>query len=245
LIAVAALGASLVAAAPASAQIEFAVFTPVPGSMGGAVNFSDNGAGTLASVSASTPTVFAFDVTPLANFGNLSSTFNFSATQDGPATTDAAGTISTTFDGSFNYYYAGPNVTNGGVTLTTGELLLGGTFSNASFSGTAGSSGGGLEDDSLTGTVTYSSGISSTALPLATTGESFSFGFIEISPVLAVQPSGDLRSFLTIGSGTFSSNLSTTGGGGGVPEPAAWALMLIGLGGVGAAMRRRARLASA
>jgi hypothetical protein len=35
------------------------------------------------------------------------------------------------------------------------------------------------------------------------------------------------------------------GGGGGVPEPATWALMLVGFGGIGAALRRRERTASA
>jgi hypothetical protein len=239
-----AFGASLALAVPASAQIEFATFRPVPSATGGVVNFMDDGSGDVKSELASTPTVFAFDLTPLANFGDLQSTFKFMASQVGAATV-SSGMIAATFDGSFAFYYSGPTVTNSGVTLTNGELLLGGTFSDASFSGKAGASGGGLQDDSLTGTVAFTSGISAADLPLASSGQSFSLAFLDISPILGVQSDGDLGGFLARGGGLFSSELTTTGGGGGVPEPAGWALMLVGIGGVGVAMRRRARSVTA
>jgi hypothetical protein len=50
--------------------------------------------------------------------------------------------------------------------------------------------------------------------------------------------------FTATGAGTIGYTLTTAG----VPEPAAWAMMLVGVGGVGAAMRRRSvktRLAAA
>jgi hypothetical protein len=50
------------------------------------------------------------------------------------------------------------------------------------------------------------------------------------------------------GYGPFSSLLSngnTITGGGNVPEPATWALMVIGFGGLGVAMRSRRKLATA
>jgi hypothetical protein len=43
-----------------------------------------------------------------------------------------------------------------------------------------------------------------------------------------------------------ATGFATTGGGGGVPEPATWAMMILGFGGIGALMRRRrTQLASA
>ncbi|MGZ6039322.1 MAG: FxDxF family PEP-CTERM protein [Phenylobacterium sp.] len=51
------------------------------------------------------------------------------------------------------------------------------------------------------------------------------------------------------GNGSYSGTLSfetagiTIGGAGGVPEPAAWALMIVGFGGVGATLRARRRAA--
>lgn len=45
--------------------------------------------------------------------------------------------------------------------------------------------------------------------------------------------------------GTFASDSSNVGGGGGVPEPASWAMMIVGFGGVGALMRRRRETAFA
>ena len=235
-----AFGAGLGASVPATAQVEFAFFTPVPSSTGGIVNFKDDGAGNLESVSASTATVFAFDLTPLANFGNLQSTFDFTATQAGPATTSPSGEITAAFDGSFSYVYSGPTTTMGAITLTTGELLLSGTFTNATFSGLTGASGAGLEDDSISGMVTYASAIPTKDLPLEAKGQSFAMAFIDISPILAIQSSGNLRNFLAVGGGTFSSDVSGPGGGG-TPEPATWALMLIGMGGIGAVVRYRSR----
>jgi hypothetical protein len=231
--AIGALGAGLTAAAPAQAQVEFAAFSPA----GGLVNFRESG-GTLESLSATTPAVFAFDLTPLADFGELKSTFDFTASPAGGAT-DAGGVIAATYSGSFSYDYIGPTVTRGGVTLTHGELLLGGTFSDASFSGAAGSSGAGLQDDGITGTVTYTTELSSTELPLAASGGSFSLAFLDLSPILALAASGGhMRDFLATGGGMFATNLTTGGGGGGVPEPAGWALMLVGFGAVGAILRR-------
>jgi hypothetical protein len=231
---------SLAVAAPASAQIEFASFEPVPSSSGGIINFMNDGKGNLDAVSASTATVFTFQLTPLADFGPLGSTFDFTATQSGPATV-SSGTLEAPFDGSFDYFYSGPTTTMSGVTLTTGELLLSGTFTDAAFTGVAGASGGGLAVDVISGgSVTFTSGIPAADLPLATTGQGFSFDFIDISPALNVLagPTDFLGGFQTVGSGTFSSDL-TTGGGGGTPEPATWALMLLGVGAVGLAARRR------
>jgi len=66
-------------------------------------------------------------------------------------------------------------------------------------------------------------------------------GFVD--PTFAVAPgvanAGDYNFFFSDGIG----NTPPTGGGGGVPEPSAWALMLVGFGGLGAALRGRRRKA--
>ena len=49
----------------------------------------------------------------------------------------------------------------------------------------------------------------------------------------------DLRSYSTDGVGPLLDNVSLDVTGGGVPEPASWALMILGFGGAGAVLRRR------
>ena len=233
-----------VAAATSASAVEFAVFNPEPSATGGVVNFAEDSTGHLTSVSTSTPTEFMFDLTPLSDFGNLDTTFNFSATETGAAMEFGGAVIEAPFTGSFDYTYAGPTVTQDGITLNTGDLLLHGDFTNATFLAVPSASGGGLTDDSIVGDVTYSSAIPAADLPLAATGESFTLGFIDISPVVAIQ-SDLLREFEAVGDGKFSSDLTGGGGGMGTPEPATWALMLVGIGGIGASLRRRNRVATA
>jgi hypothetical protein len=242
LVALAAMGlaAGLGAAAPASA-VQFAVFNPVASSKGGVPNFAEDSAGNLTSTPSTAATVFTFDLTPLSAFGNLASTFSFSAHETAAATSGSIGGVTyvtAPYDGSFTYTYTGPTTTMGAVTLTTGETLLQGTFTNAAFTARSGASGGGLADDSLLGTVSFTSALPSSVLPLAQ-GESFSLDFIDMSPVAALQ-NGFLRHFTAVGSGQFSFG-ETTGGGGGVPEPTTWMLMLAGVAGIGFSLRRRPR----
>jgi MYXO-CTERM domain-containing protein len=240
LIAVAAIGlAALGAAASASAQVEFAVFNPAPSSTGGVVNFTEDTLGHLNSVSSATPTLFMFDLTPLSAFGNLRSTFDFSARETAAASSGVIGGVSyvtAPYSGTFDYFYSGPTTTKGGITLTTGELLLRGTFTNAAFTARAAASGGGLADDGILGTVSYSSALPSSILPLGG-NESFSLAFIDITPVLGLQ-NGFIRHFTAVGDGQFSS-------GGAVPEPSPWAFMLAGVGALGGVLRRRAVASSA
>ena len=240
------LAVGLGASAPASAAV-FALFNPVPGTPAATPNFTEDGAGNLTSTTSTTPTLVTFETGPLAALKDLAATFTFSASESAPAVNGMMSGVSVTssaFGGSFSYYYDGPNETVGGFTLDKGDLLLGGTFSNAAFLGVTGGPGAGLFDNSLTGTVTYSTDLPSSLLPLSSDGQSFSIAFADISPLLGATM-GHLNGFNAVGDGKFSSELNGGGGGGGVPEPATWALMLIGVSGVGACLRRRTRPVSA
>lgn len=81
-----------------------------------------------------------------------------------------------------------------------------------------------------------------------TSGAAFSVGSESWTPWSGTFTGGaNHNPLLTIGNGTpgsqidFLDNVSIvqTGGGSGAPEPAGWALMILGFGGVGASMRRR------
>jgi len=240
--AIAAIGLTggLGAATSASAAV-FAVFNPEPGKTGAIANFSEDSLGNLTSTPSAAPTLFTFELSPLAAFGDLQSTFTFSAHESGAAIVGTS--VQAPYTGSFTYTYAGPTTTKAGVTLTTGETLLAGSFSNAMFTATVGGPGAGLIDDSITGNVTYTSGLSSSLLPLTTGTQAFTLGFADMSPLAALQ-NGYIKHFTAVGDGKFSSGPSGGGGGGGVPEPATWALMLAGVTGIGASLRRRARPAT-
>lgn len=233
------LTGGLGAASSASAAV-FAVFNPVAGTTGAVANFSEDSMGDLTSTPTSAATVFNFELSPLAAFGNLAANFTFSAKESAVATV-SGGAVQAPYSGTFTYTYAGPTTTMGGVTLTTGETLLSGTFANAVFNATVGSSAGGLTDDSITGAVAYTSGISGAVLPLTKGTQAFALDFLDISPVAALQ-NGFVQHFTAVGQGQFSTGLSG-GGGGGVPEPATWAMMLTGVAGIGFCLRRRERLA--
>ena len=65
----------------------------------------------------------------------------------------------------------------------------------------------------------------------------------EVTPPTAVV-GGRLTDFRAVSQGQFAADL-LTGGGGGTPEPATWAMMLVGFGAIGLAARRRAKFAGA
>jgi hypothetical protein len=107
------------------------------------------------------------------------------------------------------------------------------TFTNATFAG-AGGSGAVFGTQPGGGTVTYTSDF--VDFTDQTAGD-FSIGLTGITP-------GFSASAWTADSvGSFASDSANVGNG--VPEPATWAMMIVGFGGVGVLMRRRRAFAFA
>jgi len=146
--------------------------------------------------------------------------------------------------GNFAEIYTGAApFTFGGVTYNTGATMLSGSFSNAQLSVAIAQVNGStvLESSSLAGAVT---GLSS---PLLNTiiGPEMTNLSLDLSAVAATYsaPVKNANGTYTLGgltapvSGSFTANGIAASA---TPEPATWGLMLIGFGGVGAMMRRRA-----
>ncbi len=224
--ALAALGlvAGLAAAAPASA-VTFATFNPINST----ANVSLSGL----TLSSNSTVKFDYLDPALAALGDLTATFNLNATETGAI---AFGPISlASFDGSFSLTSAGPTKTAGIYTVHNGDDLLSGSFLGSVFSG-YGSTGSLLDSILAGGLVSYNSNNFVTFDGLG--DEGLALAMTSITPTVKVL-NGKLTPFASVAQGGFSADGVTDGGGGGVPEPATWALMLTGFGLVGASIRRR------
>lgn len=241
---IAALGVIVLAAsAPASATTTFATYNPVPKAGGPDNNVKLDGtssSGILSSIGATGSSVI-FDYTygaPLIALGDLQAKLIMTASE---TPFGGSGAPLAYFDGSLSLVYDGATKTVGGITLTKGVTnLLTDTFTGALFS--ASGSAATLADSDFTGTVAFTSDLA-TFDP--TLDQNFTVGVTSATPPLSFYPSGYLRSFKGVSQGEFAATVTGTSGGGGVPEPATWALMLIGFVGVGVATRGRARRANA
>lgn len=231
LLAAAACAASLVAA-PAFAA-SFATFTQVGGD--DTVSFVNHGdgTGTLSSIGSGT-----FDFSYLSPFtsglppeltGNQQANFSLTATASGAAGMSgpiveqgiSGGTISftrtTPFEGLDN--------------LLTIE------FTDGFLWGPEGASGLNLIGSSATGGVTFTSDFLDFS---GSTQRDFNFSLQGMSAPVGTGDGGVLNSFTADTSGLASANVS-----GAIPEPASWALMIIGFGGMGATLRMRRRIPAA
>lgn len=223
------LSVGLAAAAPVGA-VTFATYNPTTP----AVNVSLTGL----TLSASAPVVFNYLTPALSALGSLAATLSLTATETGAI---AFGPVTlATFDGSFSLTYTGPTKTVGGITAHTGDDLLSGVFLGSVFSG-YGSTASIIDSITGGGLVSYSDNSFVTFDPLA--DEGLVIGMTEVTPPTAVV-GGKLTDFRAVSQGQFAADL-LTGGGGGTPEPATWAMMLVGFGAIGLAARRRAKFAGA
>ncbi len=220
------LAAGLVSAAPAGA-VTFATFNPVgPGS-----NISLSGL-TLSSNAAVT---FDYLSAALAPLGDLPAQLQLTAIETGAIAQGPV--VIGSFDGAFSLIYTGATRTAGAYTVHTGDDLLSGTFLGSVFTG-YGSAGSLIDSVLAGGLVSFTSnkfvtfdGLGDSGLALAMTS---------ITPTVNVTL-GALTPFSAVSQGGFAADGVANGGGGGVPEPATWALMLTGFGLAGAAIRRRAK----
>jgi hypothetical protein len=192
-------------------------------------------------LSDSRPMIFNYQLPGLANFGDLASNFSLNATETGAI---AFGPIAlASFDGSFSFAYAGPDITVGSVTIHTGDDLLSGSFLGSVLTGYGSTAGlvdsvlgGGLVSFNNNSFVTFT-GLGDEALSMSLTDLS--------SPT--VISAGALSPFSGNSQGIFSADEIATNACGNsgdlckipptnVPEP--FTFTLFGAGFV-AAMRRR------
>ena len=170
-----------------------------------------------------------------ANFALTASTAGTPATFSGSPNNLWA---QTGLSGDFSYTFAGATGTKiGGITLTNGENLLSGTFSGAWIQGNGGSGAMNLSV-SNGGSMSFSSAVDP-AIAQGLTPE-FAYTLLNVAPAFGAASSGAaLESFTGKGDGEFS--LAAVG----VPEPATWAMMIVGFGGLGGLLRGRRRQAFA
>jgi hypothetical protein len=218
------LAAGLVGSVSANVST-FAVYNPI----GGAANMSLTGL----ALSVAAPVDFQYQVPSLLGLGVLRSNMILSATETGAISYGPIQLAS--FDGSFSIAYAGATLTVGGITVTTGESLLSGSFlgSVASFYGSTGT----LQDSVLAGgLVSFDNNALMTFNPLADQGLAFSL--TGINPLVSVV-NGKLTPFVGVSQGQFAAEVTA------VPEPSALASMLIGGLVIGFAVRRSRKVSLA
>ena len=199
--------------------------------------------GVLSATSASgdtAPVYFSFLTPALASLAHLQATFRFTGTApDGSPATSLAGLLAQpNLAGTFSFTYAGlADLTADGHVYHTGANLLSGTFGGAYIAGpNNGSSGSTFDATSSGGSVSFASDF----LTFMGVGDrSFSLSMTSIADPLNAGAGQSLDSFGAVSTGSFEAAIGGGGGQGGVPEPASWALMILGFGVIGATLRRR------
>jgi hypothetical protein len=256
------LAASLLAAAtPASATLtKFAVISST--NTNGDLSFSYSSktknnvttyTSTLAQINSPgdnyAAVTFAYDSTALVGLGNFAGALTFTATStDTSSLVDGQYVNQDLMAGSFQIIYEGPTEKFHDLTLTQGvTVLLAGTFDGGEITGFNKSAQGSFDLDNTStfgdaGTLTFTSDLesftptpteNSIALTASSLLKGYSFKYQSGKPIAAFKGSFD---------GNFSSDPGPTTS---VPEPASWALMIVGVGFAGAVQRRKTVIAKA
>ena len=227
---VAGVAASLCAAAAANATT-FADFGPNSSDANLAWTSTGAASGALATTGAgaSANVYFSFLNPGVSSLHGLDAVFTLAATSSQAATLSGAGNLNQdNINGTFSFTYSGmAPLMVGGHTYLTGANLLSGSYTGANLVGPAGGGTTSFQDSTLAGgVVTYTSDFETfTSGP-----RGFSLALTSVIPSLTATPGASLDSFTGVSDGSFRA---------GVPEPASWALMLIGIGAVGGLARRR------
>jgi hypothetical protein len=175
--------------------------------------------------------------TPLFVLANL---FLSGTTTGDPAMVTAGAFVQAIDSYTFNIT-ATSNINYNNVIVNAGQSLLSGTVDSSSISGNIGGSTGNFSGSTLGGaTITYASPLFTFA-PLTNYG--FSFGLGSVNPTFSALANRSLTGFRSTLSGTFQSDPAPTFVA--VPEPATWAMMIVGMGLVGFARRRRSTVVAA
>ncbi|MBV8594530.1 MAG: PEPxxWA-CTERM sorting domain-containing protein [Caulobacteraceae bacterium] len=180
------------------------------------------------------PTLFTFDTGPLAPLGALKAVLTFTASSVDAAFKATAGGVTSVTQpqesGSFTFVYNGTaTLHSGGYTLTPGETLLHGTFTLAALSGLLNTTSPGFGASTDSGsTVVFTSPFMTFA---NTNLNDLSISLSGLTTPFNANAGQSVKNFKGFATGPFSSVL--------VPEPAAWAMTILGVGAVGGMARRR------
>ena len=232
----------LLAASQANAtEVKFASFNP----NGSAADFTWTSDGATGGAMSGTGGAF-FNFLTAGNFSQLPATVTFSGVTPADPINGGAYAVGAEFqqavNGSVSFTFAGPTGTYGGVALTNGENLLTTTFTNALMQG-GGSLGVVISDrPDLSTVTTYTSSV--LTIPVASTVSDFSISLGGAVPGISATADGvSIDTFSAVATGSFYNDPNPTIPAplppGPVPEPAAWAMMLVGFGLVGGFARRR------
>jgi hypothetical protein len=242
-VAAAAVALSL-SALPAKAAV-FADFTPDAGTADFKWVKTGNTSGDFFSIAivsnvsaVGAATHFSFLDPTLSALVFLPATFTMSASVANSAAINNGGGAFTQpgVGGNFSFIYSGPTTTIGGVLLTQNVTnLLSGVFSGGTISG-GGRSGAANLAVANGGVLSYTSDVE-TFTGMAPMTQEFAINLLNAEPKFQAAAGQALRSFNANGGGNFSFGVA--------PEPGAWALMILGFGGLGVALRSRRRTAVA
>jgi hypothetical protein len=240
LLAASAVALSLAAiGAPAQALTQFASAAPTTAPAFHWQRDADQVGGNL--TASASDWLFNFTLSNITGLSGLDSTFAFSARSEvGYSCVATAVCGNTGLDGSFSYTYDGPDIgyTLGGSSrvLHTGATLLSGSFLNGWIQGTGSSGSADASTESPYVTASVSNVVSDVIDFHAPFAFDFSFALSGANlntPVLG-------KSYSNFNAGSSGAFAAAT-----VPEPATWALMIMGFGGAGAMLRSQRRKALA